>query len=39
MSTMNHSESGVMFTNLAIEKGPHIVGHVKPLLPRREPWC
>ena len=25
ISTINHSEIGVMFTNLAIERGPHIV--------------
>jgi hypothetical protein len=26
ISTINHSEIGVMCTNLAIERGPHIVG-------------
>ena len=25
ISTINHSEIGVMFTNLAIERGPHFV--------------
>ena len=25
LRTINHSEIGVMFTNLAIERGPHIV--------------
>ena len=29
ISTINHSEMGVMFTNLAIDQGPHIVLHFR----------